>query len=269
MDYSVRPSAAGPGQTETWWQERYGHKSDPALILPWRLDNFKGGNLAAAKLQQTKEILFSNDTPNPGDIITVKLRIHNFSLVNTTGAVSARFYIGDPKNGGTLITSTDGKSEFSTTNFIPQRGNAVIGFDWQIPNDLPHFPRIYAVLDPENQIDEIHEDNNTGWKVLNYNGGTTGIDNSKQVPIAFELIQNYPNPFNPVTTINYNIPKTARVKLIVYDILGREVKTLVNEVKSPGKYYAFFNANNLASGIYFYRLQADNLIKTNKMILLK
>ena len=251
LDYSVRPSAAGPGQPETWWQEMYGHKSDPALLLPWRLDNYKGSNLSAVKLQQTKEILFSNDTPNPGDVINVKLRIHNFSLVNTTGPVNARFYIEDPNNGGTLIQSTDNKSEFTTSDYIPQRGNAIISFDWKIPDDLPHYPKIYAVLDPENNIDEIHEDNNTGWKVLNYIGGTTGIEEKTNIPVSFNLSQNYPNPFNPVTTIEYTIPQSRFVSLKVYDILGREVKTLVRQQKLPGTYKVQFNGSELASGIYF------------------
>ena len=269
LDYSVRPSASGPGQTETWWQERYGHKSDPALILPWRLDNFKGGNLSAVKLQQTKEILFSNDTPNPGDVINVKLRIHNFSLVNTTGPVNARFYIGDPNNGGNLIQSTDNKSEFTTSDYIPQRGNAVISFDWKVPTDLPYFPRIYAVIDPENNIDEIHEDNNVGWKVLNYSGGTTGIEDGGSVPLSFNLSQNYPNPFNPTTTIEYTIPQSRFVSLKVYDILGREVKTLVNGQELPGTHKVRFNGIGIASGVYFYRIQAGEFISTKKFVLLK
>ena len=269
LDYSVRPSAAGPGQPETWWQEKYGHKSDPALILPWRLDNYKGSNLSAVKLQQTKEILFSNDTPNPGDVINVQLRIHNFSFVNTPGPVNARFYIGDPNSGGTLIQSTDGKSEFTTNDYIPQRGSTIISFDWKIPSNLSYYPRIYAVLDPENQIDEIHEGNNIGWKVLNYSGGTTGIEDKKSIPVSFKLSQNYPNPFNPTTTIEYTIPQSRFVSLKVYDILGREVKTLVNRQELPGTHKVQFNGNGIASGVYFYRIQAGEFISTKKFVLLK
>ena len=90
-----------------------------------------------------------------------------------------------------------------------------------------------------------------------------------QVPNKFELYQNYPNPFNPVTTIKYDIIKSQDVKLAVYDILGREVATLVNEQQQPGSYEIKFDATNVSSGIYFYQLKAGDFIDTKKMILIK
>ncbi len=88
-------------------------------------------------------------------------------------------------------------------------------------------------------------------------------------PIEFLLKQNYPNPFNPVTTITYQIPERAKVILKVYDILGREVETLVEEIKEPGQYEIKFNGKNLVSGIYIYKIIAGNFIETRKMILIK
>lgn len=93
-------------------------------------------------------------------------------------------------------------------------------------------------------------------------------DNNKQ-PVDYGLYQNYPNPFNPSSKISYSIAEYGRVSLKIYDILGREVTTLVNEEKSAGRYEVIFNASGLASGIYFYRLQAENYVETKKMILLK
>jgi hypothetical protein len=78
-------------------------------------------------------------------------------------------------------------------------------------------------------------------------------------PKVYSLSQNYPNPFNPVTKINYELPKDGKVRLIIYDILGREVKTLVNDFKTAGRYTIEFNGNQLASGIYFYRIQVVDL----------
>ncbi|MGA7722333.1 MAG: T9SS type A sorting domain-containing protein [Ignavibacteriaceae bacterium] len=89
------------------------------------------------------------------------------------------------------------------------------------------------------------------------------------LPSEFSLDQNYPNPFNPATIINYSLPKSAFVKLIVYDVLGRVIKTLVDEEKSAGNYSVQFNGSNLSSGIYFYRLTAGNFIGTKKLVLLK
>lgn len=85
----------------------------------------------------------------------------------------------------------------------------------------------------------------------------------------FQLNQNYPNPFNPATIINFTIPKTSFVTIKVYDVLGREVATLINEEKTFGNYKVEFNASNLASGIYFYSMQAGDFVKTKKLILLK
>ena len=89
------------------------------------------------------------------------------------------------------------------------------------------------------------------------------------LPTKFELWQNYPNPFNPTTTIQYAIPKAEHVTLKVYDELGREVTTLVNENKEAGQYKVSFNGSNLASGIYYYRLSAGDFTEVKKLILLR
>lgn len=92
---------------------------------------------------------------------------------------------------------------------------------------------------------------------------------SSDVPKQFNLSQNYPNPFNPTTVIEYSLPKSGAVTLAVYDILGREVSSLVNENQLAGSYKVEFNANKLASGIYFYQIRSGNFISTKRMVLLK
>jgi len=86
---------------------------------------------------------------------------------------------------------------------------------------------------------------------------------------AFNLFQNFPNPFNPSTTIHYAIKERSSVELVLYDVLGRKVEVLINEEQDAGYYKAKFNAGRLASGIYFYRIQAGSFVETKKMILLK
>ena len=99
---------------------------------------------------------------------------------------------------------------------------------------------------------------------------TTGIDEkSNNIPNQFELSQNFPNPFNPVTTIKYQVPELSFVTLKIYDVLGSEIITLVNEEKPIGSYEIEFDATGLSSGIYFYKLQAGSFVETKKMILLK
>ncbi|MCW9096648.1 MAG: T9SS type A sorting domain-containing protein, partial [Ignavibacteriaceae bacterium] len=90
-----------------------------------------------------------------------------------------------------------------------------------------------------------------------------------EVPIEYALEQNYPNPFNPSTTIKYSIPEDRFVKLAVYNMLGEKVATLVNAQQKSGRYEINFNASNLASGIYLYRLEAQNYVSIKKMILVK
>ena len=90
-----------------------------------------------------------------------------------------------------------------------------------------------------------------------------------QIPNDYSLNQNYPNPFNPSTTISYDIPTTSTVRISVYDILGKEIRLLVNEEKNPGHYEMIFEANDLAGGIYYYTIKAGEFSQSRKMILLK
>ena len=97
----------------------------------------------------------------------------------------------------------------------------------------------------------------------------TAVELSDDLPTEFQLHQNYPNPFNPTTMINYSVPVSVFVQLKIYDLLGKEIVTLVNEQKSPGNYNVEFNANRLPSGIYFYQISAGDFISTKKMLLMK
>jgi hypothetical protein len=100
---------------------------------------------------------------------------------------------------------------------------------------------------------------------------TVGIEEhiSESIPSTYRLSQNYPNPFNPITTIKYQIPELSFITLKVYDVLGNEIKTLVNKEKPVGSYNIEFDATSLPSGIYFYQLQAGSFVETKKMVLLK
>jgi hypothetical protein len=89
------------------------------------------------------------------------------------------------------------------------------------------------------------------------------------MPVSFQLDQNYPNPFNPSTVISYKLPISSLVTIKVYDVLGREVQTLVNERQAAGNHSVTFNASSLPSGVYFYRLQAGNYSAAKKVLLLK
>ena len=109
------------------------------------------------------------------------------------------------------------------------------------------------------------------------NGGVTFIEEETTLPTQFSLEQNYPNPFNPETKIKYSVPQTSQVQIKVFDVLGNEIETLVNEEKPVGTYELTWNAANLpsrqgsalTSGVYFYQLKAGEYAQTKKMILIK
>jgi hypothetical protein len=102
-----------------------------------------------------------------------------------------------------------------------------------------------------------------------HNYSNTSVRTKVNSPMEFSLEQNYPNPFNPTTVISYQLPVISNVKLSVYDVLGKEVTTLVNEQKPAGNYTVQWNAAGLPSGIYFYKLQAGTYTATKKLVVIK
>ncbi len=97
----------------------------------------------------------------------------------------------------------------------------------------------------------------------------SSVSSNNTTPIKFNLLQNYPNPFNPTTIIEFSLPQTSHVSLKIYDITGKEVASLVNEIKTAGNYKINFIADNHASGVYFYQLKAGQFLETKKMLFLK
>jgi photosystem II stability/assembly factor-like uncharacterized protein len=190
------------------------------------------------------------------DTLTYNNHIKNYSMYflnPNTGWISGGYY-------------PDSSSIAYTTNG---------GLNWQkqFRNNNYSVSRLYFI------------NNFTGWATLGYNssnilrtttGGVIFINIiSSDIPDKYLLSQNYPNPFNPNTNIRYQIPKSGNVKLKVYDILGKEIETFVNEEQTPGIYEVTFDASllgkvsKLSSGIYFYRLETEGFSDTKRMILLK
>jgi hypothetical protein len=136
---------------------------------------------------------------------------------------------------------------------------------------------------PGSSVEFVHEifDNTGGGHpddgfdatlyTLDFSNVVTDVDEQlfSLTPNVFELHQNYPNPFNPSTIISFSLPKAGITTLKIYDVLGREITTLVNEFKNAGVYTYEFNAGNLSSGIYIYSLQSSDNLITKKMLMVK
>ncbi|MFO8029612.1 MAG: T9SS type A sorting domain-containing protein [Cyclonatronaceae bacterium] len=272
LDYTVQPELSpNPDVSPTWWQMHYNGKPDPAFILPWRYDPEKGYALSNPEMErhESRDISFFPRDPLPGDVVTITARIRNFSLVATPEGVGVSFYIGDPDHGGTLIEGDCGNTIFYTSP-LPARGTGVVEMEWTFPAGIGTRPYIFGLIDAGQAIAEIHENNNKGWRRL---GGplSVGIEDDipSDLPVSFALQQNYPNPFNPSTTIRFELPMDVKVRLEVFDMLGRRVAVLADGEYGSGHHSVQFNTGNLASGLYLYRLQAPNFTQTRKMMVIK
>jgi hypothetical protein len=141
---------------------------------------------------------------------------------------------------------------------VPYKGYKFL--NWTYSGSIVSQDSIYTVL----------EKNMVGGVLLDANfSELTSIQSKEKLPSEYQLSQNFPNPFNPETTISYSIPKSEHVTLKVFDLLGREVATLVDEFKQAGTYKTNFNASGLTSGVYFYQLGAGSFVQTKKLMVLK
>ncbi len=183
----------------------------------------------------------------------MKYSSKNKLCISLDDSVSGTIYMSDGKQ---IEFSTDyGKTFHDTVQLI----SAVTGL-----YKKPDSDKLYATT--QSDIYEITPSSIRSIKHLMVSVN----DEKNNIPKNFILYQNYPNPFNPTTTIEYQIPKSEYVTLKIYDVLGREVKTLINhEYKNVGSYKINFNGSNLSSSVYFYRIRAGNFVSTRKMLFIK
>ncbi len=176
--------------------------------------------------------------------------------------------------------SNDGGVTWGTPALVPDASAQMVQESFPAPAHWLYADGDNGVVNLLFMIDEIpgtslFADNNSGTNnsTWNYTSFTVpmvvGVDDADYTVNGFKLEQNYPNPFNPSTLIKFNISERSNVSLKVFDMLGREVANLMNEVKDANSYEVNFNASNLASGLYIYKLQAGNFAASKKMMLLK
>ena len=142
------------------------------------------------------------------------------------------------------------------------------GATWNYANNGLPAVAVWQMKDINGQI--VVATHGRGVWTVPENEVVTGIEsNTNVIPGDYSLSQNYPNPFNPSTQIKFNLPSSSNVKLTIYDITGRKVKELVNQDLAAGVHTVDFDASNIASGVYFYRIQAGSFVQSKKMILMK
>ncbi len=188
--------------------------------------------------------------------LPVELSSFNFSVTSNT--VTLKWITAfEVNNSGFNIERRDKESEvWTNAGFVKGKGSSSVPVSYSFEDkNLKAGKYIYRLR----QVDY-----NGSFTYYSLNG-----EPSVGIPVKFELSQNYPNPFNPVTRIDFSIPLDSRASLKIYDITGKEIKTLFNEYKQAGYYEITYDASSLTSGIYFYNLKTDYAAETKKMLLLK
>ena len=244
----------------------------------------------------TNKIVNSNTVPKPITGFLTQDTIH----VQTPGSVvDVKVTLNlTHTNDGNLFISL--KKESNTSSLSQYNGNGGQNFTNTIFDDSatipitqgnPPFTGRFIPQTPLSVIKGLELSGDWILRIIDNGTGNTGTlinwsldivyaptvtihNNENIIPQKYYLYQNYPNPFNPVTKIKFDIPtdvkrKTSEVKLIIYDILGKEIQTLVNEQLQPGTYEVTFDGSNFASGVYFYQLRSGDFVETKKLVLLK
>lgn len=186
----------------------------------------------------------------------VPVELTSFSAVSVKGGVQLEWATAtETNNKGFEVQRSADRKVYTTVGFINGKGTTTAQQEYKYVDVMTtsgkYFYRLRQVdFDGTSKFSKVVE--------------TAGI-----TPVAFELSQNFPNPFNPTTNIKFAVANTQQVTLKVFNVLGKEVATLVNEKKEAGTYSVDFSAVNLASGTYIYRLQAGAFVQTKKMVVLK
>ncbi len=191
-----------------------------------------------------------------------KAGYHSIETGYYTYLYGSLFYTYEPVTLHYYYEPLDYNRDFLLTPLAIKDTNLIIS---QVLKD----GQAYANFDPNDRILSLPTGDGGHFEVTYQPVNTSTVSDEYVFLDEYELYQNYPNPFNPSTTIKYEIKELTDVELKVFDILGREIITLVNEQKSPGSFEIEFNASGLPSGIYFYRLQAGSFVETKKMMLMK
>lgn len=269
LGYSVDPSPGG-GAIKTFWSENYSQKPDLTFILPWRLDSAKGLKATFTNDQPRlcKSIIMNKDNFITGDTARVTAWINNFSFKDFNGTAEFQFYIGPPDGGGTLLTDINGQSTISYTGVIPGRGRIPLQFRFKVPAGLQSFPRIYVKIDPNNKIDEGHEDNNIGFNIINSAGVVGKVFKAAQKNKTYSA-KLTPNPANSNgSELHLNLPVEGYLNVDIRDMSGRLVKKLYDSDQKAwsGNFILPIETKDLINGIYTVNILFNSQSKSLKLI---
>ncbi|MBK7105998.1 MAG: T9SS type A sorting domain-containing protein [Ignavibacteriae bacterium] len=204
---------------------------------------------------------------------TTQEKLFSFSSIELAQNDSVK--VENPDSNKIKLTSFGSAKDYDIElNFVNENGIGRFGeFNIPLTSNSSHTitPNWNNVTNTDLKILVDEGNDGTVDDTLSLTNKLTGIENKQGslLPTEYKLEQNYPNPFNPTTTISYQIPINKHVTIKVYDVLGREIATLIDEYKQAGIYKLEFNASQLVSGVYFYKLRAGSFVQTKKMIIMR
>jgi hypothetical protein len=266
----------------SWWKKHYDTNPDLAFILPWRYASEKGSvGVPISQKQKTSDIQFYPSIVSPGDTVVIIARVHNFSLKTFDDTLKLDFYMGDPHDGGVKLIDIGGNqriSKHSTMIYGETDPNMdreeLLTFIWKVPESVDCCPRIYAVIDPENEYTEIHKNNNVGWSLLRiygksncaYNESYTHTESFIAEQINFRA---FPNPFSTNCQIRFSLPQPEEVLVDLYDLAGHKIATVAKGMFDAGEHEVSLSGGSLSNGIYICRINAGVYSEVIKLSLIR
>ena len=264
------------------------YKIDPILVGCAPFVTIPAGNIRAIAFAPSGTLFAAQKS---GSLYKINLTTGEATLIGTASGVqyasiafsptdgrlfaSVSKFVGSDKDAIYIVDTTtaaatkigntdDGKSTLSITfNILDSKLYGLKGTQSEIN-------KLITINTNDGSGTEIGSLGISGLQAILVSQIVTGIKDDINNPLtSFELFQNYPNPFNPSTKIKYSVPQLSLVQIKIFDVLGNEIETFVNEEKSTGTYELTWNASTLPSGVYFYQLRAGDFVSTKKMLLLK
>ena len=239
------------------WDENGIVVSHPAIAYENTTDG-QGGFITMGPINQFTIVAQQmSKNGNLGEVIPVSVELVSFTGVADKDKITLSWITATELNnyGFEILRFTQDDNSWESLGFVPGFGTTTE-------------PKTYSFVDEDVTIGSYKYQ----LKQIDFDGSfeySNIVEVTVGIPTEYLLEQNFPNPFNPTTTIKYDLSDVSQVSVIIYDILGRKVKDLVNEKQDAGRYEIQFDASNLASGIYLYQIRAGSFVSTKKMILLR
>ncbi|MFM9986086.1 MAG: T9SS type A sorting domain-containing protein [Flavobacteriales bacterium] len=262
LDYEVNAN----GQ---FYQNNYSIQ-DPAWNLPWRLDEERGYTLdAQTKVRQSKSIWFDKKFPSPGDTITAYARVFNYSLVATESPVEVQFFYGNPYNGGVPVTSIDGDETVTTDLPIASQQYKEVSMTIVLPEDFQDDGRLYAMIDPDSVMNEVHEENNLCWRAL---GPFFPMSNDDFEEVGVDELVNenelicYPNPTSGILDVYCQLARPGNAELLLFNAQGQQIMQRNLTEKSNGFVHEQLSMDSLPEGVYLIQISTDKSKTTSRIV---